>query len=361
MNALAYAKSWSPPHICCTCGVDLRDAMPGEKVDGTLQLATTLATDAVIPLSEELRVSSKSYGDAVWIVCQLFMRVRSARCIARHHANLAPLVSELQSQPARSVEELPIHLRHMLTAEVHSLFPQWPHRLVDFCAAAQISAEHLSQNREDCPAWFEDFVREHLCIQKRGVSVDQIVTACESLNDARMPVSKASVSRLLGVSCSSAIDKVLGQRGHSTPAELMQFLDELSSWTEACQSRRSSTEIRLRDSLILLLSILEGVPPVDVATWSKSKCLAAVDAEKSMGGFHNEAAVRCVTLIDQLLVHYEQVRTVRCPHVSDEIEGAYFGGFREVTVPQRSVQRLISTAMTSLDPRLVRSITSFRL
>jgi hypothetical protein len=249
----------------------------------------------------------------------------------------------------------------MLTTEVHSLFAQWPHSLVDFCAAAQISAEHLSQNRENCPAWFEDFVRQHLCIKKRGISVDRVVAACEGLNTSGTPVSKASVSRLLGVSCSNAIDEVLRQRVHATHAEMTHFLDRLSAWTEVCQRRRSSTEIRLRDSLILLLSILEQVAPVDVAAWSKSKCLAAVDAAKTLDDSGNVAAARCVTLIDELLVRYERFKVVRRPRSSDEIESAYFGGFRGTSVPQRSLQRTLSSAMTLLDPRLVRSASVFSL
>lgn len=360
-NSSVYEKSWSAPHICCVCGADLRDATSGEKVVATQSLTTTPATDAMIPLSAELTVSAESYGDAVWIVCQLFMRGRSARCIAQRHVNLAPLVSELQSQSARSVEELPIHLRHMLTTEVHSLFVQWPLSLVDFCAVARISAEHLSQNRVGCPAWFESFVRQYLCIQKRGISVDHVVTACASLSNSGMPVSKASVSRMLGGSCSNAIDKVLGQRVHATHIELTQFLSELSSWTEVCQIRRSSTEIRLRDSLILLLSILERVPPVDVAEWRKSKCLAVVDAAKALDDSHNVVAVRCVTLIDQLLMRYERFRGVLRPCSSDEIESAFFGGFRGASVPQRSLQRTLSTAMNSLDPRLVRSVSVFNI
>ena len=361
VSSSAYQTSWSAPHICCTCGVDLRDGPPGEKVDVEQLIPSTRAADESIPLTEELTVNAKSYGDAVWMVCQIFMRVRSARLVALHHDNLAPLISELHSQPSRSVEELPIRLRHMLTTEVHSLFVQWPRRLADFCAAARISAEHFSQDRKDCPAWFEDFVREHLCIQIRGISVDQVVTACESLNDAGLSVSKASVSRLLGSSYSNAIDSVLGQRSHATLAETMQFFDELLSWTEVAQIRRSSTEIRLRDALILLLSISGGVPAVEIATWSKSKCAAEVEAAKGLADAHNVAAVRCLVLIEQLLRRYERFRCLGRPRTVEENESEYFVGFRGTSVPQRSLQRTISIAMTSLDLRLVRSISAFKL
>jgi hypothetical protein len=359
-NSSAYEKSWSAPHICCVCGVDLRDAPLGEKFDNAQMLAVTPETDGVVSLCAALTVSAESYGEAVWIVCQLFMRGRSARCIAKHHGNLAALVFELQSQSARSVEELPIHLRHMLTSEVHGLFAQWPRRLVDFCAVARISAEHLSQNREDCPAWFEDFILQHLCVQKRGLSEYQVVTACESLNDSGMPVSKASVSRLLGVSCSSAIDKVLGPRGQATQAEIMQLLDGLTSWTAACQRRRSTTEIRLRDALILLFALLDGMSPVDVATWSKSKCLAVMDAAKALDDSHNVVAVCCITHIDELFLRYEQFIRTRRPRASEDVESAYFVGIKGAPVPQRSLQRTISTVMGTLDPRLVRSISAFR-
>jgi hypothetical protein len=249
----------------------------------------------------------------------------------------------------------------MLTTEVHSLFAQWPRRLVEFCAAARITAEHFSQDRKDSPAWFEDFVCQHLCIQIRGISVDQVVAACESLNDAGLPVSKASVSRLLGSSYSNSIDSVLGQRSLASLAETMQFFDELASWTEVVQTRRSSTEIRLRDALVILLSISGGVPAGDVATWSKSKCEAAVEAFKGLADAHNVAAVRCLVLIEQQLGRYERFRCHGRPRPSEENESEYFVGFLGTSVPQRSLQRTISIAMTSLDPRLVRSISAFQL
>jgi hypothetical protein len=358
VNVRAYENSWAAPHNCCVCGADLRDATSGAVVSDMQMYEPTSVSNSVVSLNEELNVSAKSYGDAVWMVCQLFMRVRSARRIAQHHAVHASLITELHLQQVRSVEELSIQLRHLLTTVTHHLFTQWPNNLASFCSSAEITAEHFSQDRKGCPVWFEDFLQQHLCKQKRGITVKQVLSASEQLKKLGMPATKTNVSELLGVSSSTAIELVFRQRMHATVDETLQFMHGLASLTKAHQNRRSTTAIRLRDSLILLLSILEGMPPAEVQAWSKRKCMAALSNAKNLPDAQGDVAVQCVALINELTSRYEKFRAVRLLTTEDN-DQAYFEGFRGVLVPQRSLHRTISTAMKSLDTRLMRSVSVF--
>ena len=357
MSSTVYEKLWSAPHICCVCGSDLRDAEVGASVGVVQVLAQTPDADEVVALNDALRVSAQSYGDAVWTICQLFMRVRSARRIAMHHPNLNTFVSELQLQPVRSVEELPIELRHRLTLQVHKLFTQWPQNLVEFCAAAHLNAEHLSQDRSNCPPWFDEFIRQNLCIQKRGISRDQVLEVCGSIRASGKQITKTSVSRALGDSYSNVIDLLFAKRDKATQAETIQFLNWLFTWAEDTQSRRSGTEIRLRDSLILSLSMLVNAPVVEVASWSKSKCLARKDEASALLRVNGFTTEEYLIVIDEMIARYEQLRVTRSP--IPDIEDAYFCGFRGTSVPLRSIQCTLKTAMKILDSRLARSVSVF--
>lgn len=359
VKTATYATSWSAPHICSVCSMDLRDAAPGEFVGAMPMLVRAPSVEETIVLGDGLPVTAQGYGDAVWVVCQLFIRIRSARRIAKHHLSLAPLLSDLHTQTARCVEELPIHLRHRLTTRVHELFTQWPTKLANFCASAQISAAHLSQDREDCPAWFNDFVRQHLCMQVRGISVVQVRAVCERLNASGQPVNKASVSRVLGANSSAAIDLVLRNRTQATKDESLQFFRELSIWCEVTQRRRSSTEVRLRDALILLLSILKELPPVEVTSWTKSMCLRELAWVKSSMESDSFLTVTCLSQALRLMSRYDQIRSTHHFEPSTAVDATYFGGFRGSRVPLRSLQRTLSAAMKSLDPLLLRSASVY--
>jgi hypothetical protein len=243
---------------------------------------------------------------------------------------------------------------------VHGLFSEWPLRLVEFCTRAQISAEHFSQDRKNCPIWLEDFIRENLCIQSRGISVEHVVKAVESLSKSGSPLSKASVSRLLGATSSKAIDEVLGQRTVANLEEAMQFMSQLASWADEKKTRDTSTEIRLRNALILLLSIYVGAPTVDIATWSESQCLSALTKKEGEVDAHAIAFFRCANLIKQLMTRYGRHKRFISSSGEDD-ESNFFRGFRGAAVPQRSVQQTVAIGMRSLDPRLVRSVSVFRL
>lgn len=145
---------------------------------------------------------------------------------------------------------------------------------------------------------------------------------------------------------------------HATVDETLEFMRGLVSFTEAHQQRRSSAEVRLRDSLIFLVSILEGTPPVEVLTWSKRKCMATVSNAKKLAEEQGDVAVRCVAQINNLISRYEKLRVVRLFAAGDN-EQAYFEGFRGAFLPQRSLHRTLSTAMKSLDIRLMRSVSVF--
>ena len=164
-----YERTWSAPHQCPRCNADLRDGVPVAAAGFAGQLANVPAVNLLVVLNSDLEVSAKSYGDAVWILCQLFVRRKSAAQITKYSPDLAELVKELGAQDARCVEEFSLELRHQLTSHVHKLFDVWPQRLVAFCGSNGITAVHISQDRWACPDWFEEFVQNFLCIQKRGI------------------------------------------------------------------------------------------------------------------------------------------------------------------------------------------------
>lgn len=359
VKTATYALSWSAPHICSVCSMDLRDAAPGEFVGVHPMLVRVPSVDETIALSDSLRVTARSYGDAVWVICQLFIRTRSASRIAQHHATLIPLLSDLHAQSARCAEELPIQLRHRLTTRVHGLFAGWPSKLANFCNSARVSAAHLSQDRKDCPGWFDDFVRQHLCMQIRGISVDQVRTVSQRLSASGQSINKSSVSRALGVSSSLAIDLTLGNRTQASNDESLQFLRQLSAWCEVSQRRRSSTEVRIRDALILLLSILKEIPPAEVANWTKSACLMELARSKASIDSSSSVTVAYLNQLTRLMTSYDEIRAAHLPESPSDLDIFYFRGFRGSSVSQRSLQRTLSTAMKSLDPLLLRSTSVY--
>jgi hypothetical protein len=241
--------------------------------------------------------------------------------------------------------------------EAHNLFKQWPTRMEQFCSSARITAEHFSQDRLGCPEWFESFIEQHLCVQKRGITIDQVMAARALLVAEKKHITKVSVSQRLGVTNAKAINQLLNRRITATDDELVRFGEQLTSWCEEGQKRRSSTEVRCRDALILMFAILGGRSVAEVSLWSRSKCIVTLTKAKMTFHVSGSVAFRFLESIDGLLVRYEQFQGVN----SSECERPFFTGFRDVAVPMRSPQKALSMAMASFDPLLNRSVSVFSI
>lgn len=354
-----YERTWSAPHQCPRCNADLRDGVPGAAAGFAGQLATVPAVNLRVVLNSDLEVSAKSYGDAVWILCQLFVRRKSAAQITKYSPELAELVKELGAQDARCVEEFPLELRHQLTSHVHKLFDVWPQRLAEFCESNGITAVHISQDRWACPYWFEEFVQSFLCVQKRGIGLNEVRLVCDQLDAEKEKVTKAKVAKKLGASNAKAIDQLLNRRRDASHDELFQFVESLKECAMERHYRQSSGEVRQRDALILLLALLSGESTEVVSKWTRSQCMTRFAVLRTERPDDIEVSRCLVEAIEVLIAQYDCPKNPPLLETHEDSESSYFRGFRGSLVPLRSLQKTLARAMRKFDLRLLRSLSVF--
>ncbi len=356
-----YERTWSAPHQCPRCNADLRDGESGADAGLFGQLAPVPSINLRVVLNQDLEVSAKSYGDAMWILCQLFVRKKSAAQITKYSPELAELIQELRTHNARCVEEFPLELRHQLTSHVHKLFDVWPQRLAEFCETNGITAVHISQDRWACPDWLEEFVQKYLCVQKRGIGLNEVRLVCDQLDAEKEKVTKAKVAKKLGASNAKAIDQLLNRRRDASYEELLQFVASLKVCALEKYYRQSSGEVRQRDALILLFAILSAEPLAEVSKWTRLQCMNRLTAFQA-NDTGDIATARCIVeAIEALLVQYDSPDDWQLLEKHSAPESSYFRGFKDNSVPQRSLQKTMAYAMRTFDVRLMRSITVFRL
>lgn len=354
-----YEKTWSAPHQCPRCNADLREGESDAITGIAGHSAIVPAINLRVVLNSNLEVSAKSYGDAVWILCQLFVRRKSANQIIKHSPELTELVKGLGAQDARCVEEFHLALRHQLTSHVHKLFDVWPHRLAEFCHSCGITAVHFSQDRWACPDWFEDFIQKFLCVQKRGIGLNQVRLVCDQLDAEKEKVTKAKVAKKLGASSAKAIDQLLNRRRDASHEELLQFAESLKACAMERHYRQSSGEVRQRDALVLLFALLSGESTEVVSKWTRSQCMTRFAVLRTEGPDAIEVSQCLVEAVEVLIAQYDYPKDPPLLEMHEDSEPSYFRGFRGALVPPRSLQKTLTLAMRKLDFRLLRSLSVF--
>lgn len=351
-----YETSWMPIHECPVCRFDLRRTQAVVDKAESLPLAGPCFEEDIV-LSKESVVPAVEFAAAAWCVAQLFLRNRSARKIHASVPELRGLVEEVSGSGERSIEWLPIELRHRLIAQVAILFQDWPSSLLAFSERSGLSAEHFSIDRQDLPMWFETTIRHPLRRQLRGVTLVEVQCAMDKVVSSGQPLTKQAVATLLGGNGSKVLQETMGRRTQATSAELQCMLSALDAKIGLDQKRKSSTETLIRDAIIVLMAI---ALQRDIELIVEMSVEEALEVMSECGS--RFSTVNVLDELYKLLLDLAK-QYVRCRanlgRKRTLITESFFVCFRGGKVRGRGAQELLHSCMISLDSRLARSIQVF--
>jgi hypothetical protein len=311
-----------------------------------------------VNLSVSITVPAKEYAAAAWAVTQLFVRTRSRSRIRENAADLAALLDRIEESRARSIEYMPIALRHDLGRTAHALFLRWPDTLLEFYARCDISAEHFSTDRTDLPSWFEEAIRKRIRRQVRGITGEEIEAARSQLAARGMPVNRAAVAKYLRIAGSNVLDATLGRRSRATNQEFLAVMQRIEASVSCRVGRRSTAEVKIRDAVVLLLATLGGGSLMSTTALSNSQVEVLMQSPRKPSSSDGVAAA-ARHLLDSLVQTYIAMRGSLGRKRSLPAEDKFFVSFRGASAPARSAQNLLRHCMCDLDPRLARSVSVF--
>lgn len=346
-------------YTCPRCGSDYRKNGSAALKENVFQPLSGERFDAPVKLSAFLEVPACEYAAAAWCVAQLFIRARSARRIGSLSEDSYELVGRLKREGAKSVEYLSLQARHVLTTATHALFREWPDGIIEFCRSAGLSAEHFSVDRSVLPDWFEQAVRRSLRRQVRGVTVAEVARAQKALEQAASPVNKATVARALGVCNARAVNEMLGRRNRATEQEAEEFLRRLQELQAARWRRRTSREVRLRDSTLLLMAALTQQQLAKAAALDFDAVRAGIDAVVERADVAVPVHRLAVRTLAAFAAAYEDLRRQRATARDVEGGGAYFLKMRGSGSVEVSAQRMLANCLLGMDSRLHRNVAVF--
>jgi TniQ len=353
-----FADAWYPVHVCPVCGFDLRRTSPKPpSMTGDFRMSGELL-ERDVRLSASLTVPAFEYAAALWVVCQLFMRNRSHQPISSSNTDEGSVAAAVAAYRCRSVEDLPIEARHRLTTTAHRLFDDWPNKFADFCSQHDLSSEHFSEDRGHLPAWFEAVAFGSLRRQVRGISLIQIDDARSQLLREGKKVNKAAVGRLVGAVDGKLLGQLLGRRTRATEDETLELVRNLSAYMHEPMPRRSSSEVRVRNVVVILISILANK---DIsATVGLDMARATANMEELVAQHPaDELHRQTLSCLADAVHMFKEFRQELSPKRRPQSDAVYFPGFRGGSVPFRGAQKALRECMTSLDSRLARSVRTF--
>jgi hypothetical protein len=272
------------------------------------QLLWESATTGVSPLHAGEVISSTDYFNALWSLCQLLLRRRSAP-LQEYLPPFRHVTHPVIANESSTVEHFRITERCLIVVSSFWLLQDWPNRLLSVCDQAKLTSCHFLPDRATQPRWMQDVIRQHLRVRQRGVvAVKQVEQTVQQLTLAGMPVTKAAVRRALGVSESIAINTVLSQRRHASPAEFLEILKKFDTAIAKTSQKRSQQAALVRDYAIFLLSVLLSRSVDVICTMTKADVLDALSRiESSMPANHFGYAV-LHKAVEQHAVYATEIR-----------------------------------------------------
>lgn len=349
-----FISRWSPLHLCPVCGCDFRDATTRPNPDqGHVPLNMADLTGQV-PLGASVRVAASEYAQAVWCVSQQWLRTRSRARIVRSASTEAAFAIQLQSFAGQALESLPLSLRRALVTKAHSKFQHWPQGMIEFLEQNDLSAEHFSQDREILPSWFTLDAVKAVARQSRGIHVEQVRAVAKALDAEGRRPTKAAVARRLGVDSGKEIDRLLGRRSYAANYECVAALRKLCQAGSTETRRQSSKEVRLRDALIVMLSILERRNFREVVVMTSDDVFGCVAKWKTTVSESSVERLAINSLVASFEAYENHLSRPDCKRNLKDGE-LFFLGLRMQPVSPRSGQSALSAAMRRLDTRLLRS------
>jgi len=346
-------ESWKGLHLCPRCGNSLleRPSAPASTArDASFESAIRTG---VIEIREGLQVASVGYFTVLRAVCQLFLRIDSSAQIERSGTEWAALAAEARLAPApHHVERLPIGLRGRLLEAGHRLLSDWPQVFLRFAHSASLSYVYFSPAQETFPSWFLGVLDGDLRKQRRGVTLEHVISGMTALEDRALKVTKAAVRRETGFGYPTVLDRTLSRRVSPTEEELSIVLRHYSAELLGKTARRRVRLSMLRDHVLFYAAVLSGRPFIEVACWPRQ---SFIDLVQDQGGAERSSGRAQVfrAFAETWAAYLSHERNV-CPSVNP-------GG--RLYCPRgsgaRSAQSTLVRHMHAFDPRLWRSVRVF--
>lgn len=352
-----YKNRAYPVHICPVCETDLRNA-PTESCVNAVDSLVDGANLTNQVLLNGLVVSAAEFAASMWHVCQLFIRNRPNQKIGKRETPEGHLARQLRHGEARSVEYLGILQRQALTNTAAGLFEAWPEKFLNFCEVHGVTIEHFSEYRAELPTWFHDVLVRHLARQKRGISDEQVELARRMLRSEGSKVSRVALGRILGSSGANAIKSITICRERATISEKRLLWSGIENYLKQAVSRKSSREVRLRNALAILLSVLtqRSEELILILTKDEVEELVAGVSEQGSVSACNSRGVRLLSKVARTYKRYKLGRSHKRP-VNEG--GTYFENFRGNRSVLRHVKKALRMCTEGIDPELKRSTGSF--
>jgi hypothetical protein len=338
---------------CALCEFDLRvsakafarNRINAWLVDGRM--------GAPITLSESVSVSAADFATALWVTCQLFVRVRSASLMASQATEHGELASTVLTLGVKSVELLPVDIRHRVIDVAASLFESWPDMFIGFAKSHGISAAQFSESRSSLPRWYLRVVDEDLARQKRRITRGEVEAACEAVVRAGKKVTRAEIGRVLGSRYAGVVVDATATRRQASMQERLEFLERLRAYARARQKRSSSSEVRLRNAIVLGLCVSMRIPASDAFKLSHRDVLAHVkDRREDLG---DRFVRKLVVLVSKWVRQYDRLRLRRGDKRLVQPGAPYFESFRGGKTPERAIREALRLCMADFESALERS------
>lgn len=344
--------------FCPVCSFDISHATTMVVTNQAHRLISLENIEPQVFITRDLKVPTVEFSATFWTLCQLFLKARPSRRIASQPTNEGRLAELLARHDVRSLEQLPVAARHALTSHAAEIFQSWPVDFIHFCESHGITSEHFSDARQDLPGWFLSQVNGNLAKQRRYITVVDVDTVRNALVSQGVKVTKAALGRKLGSRYAKAVIDIATSRCQATAQERLDFLRRLDAYASKSTSRRSSSEMRLRNAVILLLAIGKQMHLKNAVCLNQNEVYQHVD-ELKLAGERDRHAKRVANLLLKLVTRYEKRRSQRSEKRPLSIGDLFFENFRGGKVSSRPAQSALNQCMVGADDSLQRSVATF--
>lgn len=341
---------------CALCGFDLRDAFSHPAHSQVHHFLDPNNLGEIVTLGTDTRVPAAEFVSVLWETCQLFVRNRPASLLASQNTELGAIAQASLRIDAKSIEGLPISIRHDAVNAAVGLFLSWPTKFVEVANTHGISAMHFSECRSSLPSWFLSVVDRELALQKRRITQSDVVAACKAVLQSGRKITRAELGRVLGSKDVRAVLNVTTTRDEASIQESIEFLRQLDRFVKERLGRVSSSEMRLRNAIVLGLCIGMQASVTDVLKSSREEVLAQ---SQKLASESNRFSRQVGCFISKWIRKYDRLRGRRGdkrPVLPDE---PYFESFRGGPASDRTISVTMRRCMKALDPKLKRSIQVF--
>jgi len=192
--------------LCSGCGLDLRkcEVHAYDHLDDILNFQKHLLgtlNNGWVNVASIGPVYSHLYFDVLHHFMRLFA---TGKLSMRLRGNIKSYIDEnrydgLQFQQGKYFEFLNVEARYFLGLISDWLLMEWPDRFIWFCRKHSLFSSNLLRDMTQPPYWYWRVVMEALYHPDRIVTEGEIQEAARFMEKRGIPISEASLSKMLGV------------------------------------------------------------------------------------------------------------------------------------------------------------------